>query len=56
MTTHKFRIGKNHLGWYVAIPQGWGGYDVIENVGSFSEAVKLFNRLTFGWSSAIEWR
>ena len=55
MNNHKFRIGKNYLGWFVAVPQGWGGFHVIENVGSFELAIEQFNFLRARWGDSVRW-
>lgn len=55
MSRHKLRVGKNVNGWFVAIPQGWGGYDVIEDVGSFDGAMSLANHITSSWGERWRW-
>lgn len=35
----KYRIGKNPYGWFLSIPNWWGGYDVIDRLPSHEAAV-----------------
>jgi hypothetical protein len=34
----KPRVGKNEAGWYVAVPQWTGAWDVLEGFASFEDA------------------
>lgn len=42
---HKYKIGKNRFGWFLAIPRWWGGYDVIDSLPSHEAAVALMERM-----------
>ena len=50
MSRHKLRVGKNGRGWFVAIPRSYGGFDVIEDVGSFESAWALATHLIYHWA------
>lgn len=35
-------IKQNDLGWFVAFPRWWGGYDVIEAIPTYEEAWAVY--------------
>lgn len=39
----KYRIGKNNYGWFLAIPQTWGGWHVIDGLPSWGAAMSLLD-------------
>lgn len=55
MRRNKFRVGKNDRGWFVAIPQGWGGYNVIEAFDTHEQAMAAYNHFRSYWSDVLEW-
>lgn len=55
LTRRKLKVGKNAQGWFVAVPQGWGGYHVLEDVGSFHGAVSLARHIVASWSDNWKW-
>lgn len=43
----KVHVGKNERGWYVALPKWWGGYDVVDDLPSWEQAMAVAGRFTF---------
>jgi hypothetical protein len=52
---HKIKVGKNGHGWFVCVPQGWGGFHVIEDVGSWAGAMSLAHHIVGSWSDNWKW-
>lgn len=47
MTYRKIRVGKNDLGWFVALPKWWGGHDVIDAIPTWEAAMSIADTWSF---------
>lgn len=45
----KYRIGKNGLGWFIAIPTFTGSFSVLEGLRSLEEAWAVYDRHSQPW-------